>query len=63
MGCCEFFSYVCEDYVLNDNAAGEIKLLRTMLSAIATQNFESVIPEVRSGRFLRSAIINSGESE
>ncbi|XP_014681109.1 PREDICTED: ubiquitin carboxyl-terminal hydrolase 44-like [Priapulus caudatus] len=57
------YCYICEEYVLNDNAAGDIKLLRTMLSAIATQNFEGVVPEVRSGRFLRSAIVNSGESE
>ncbi|XP_070532663.1 ubiquitin carboxyl-terminal hydrolase 44-A-like isoform X2 [Ptychodera flava] len=45
------FCYVCDDYVLNDNSAGDIKLLRTTLSAIATQNFDE--RTTRSGRVLR----------
>ncbi|XP_077986506.1 ubiquitin carboxyl-terminal hydrolase 44-like [Glandiceps talaboti] len=45
------FCYVCDDYVLNDNSSGDIKLLRTTLSAIATQNFDE--RTTRSGRVLR----------
>ncbi|XP_014728191.1 PREDICTED: ubiquitin carboxyl-terminal hydrolase 49 [Sturnus vulgaris] len=39
------FCYLCQDYVLNDNAEGDLKLLRSSLSAIKGQ---------RSGRTLRS---------
>ncbi|WAR03457.1 UBP49-like protein, partial [Mya arenaria] len=45
-------SYVCDDYVMNDNAAGDIKLLRTALSAIATQKFTHI--DMRGKRLLRS---------
>ena len=47
-----FSSYTCDDYVLNDNAAGDIKLLRSALSAIATQKFTDM--ESRGRRLLRS---------
>jgi len=47
--CC---SYACDDYVLNDNAAGDIKLLRSALSAIATQMFTHM--DMRGKRLLRS---------
>uniref|UniRef100_A0A8D0DJQ5 Ubiquitin carboxyl-terminal hydrolase n=1 Tax=Salvator merianae TaxID=96440 RepID=A0A8D0DJQ5_SALMN len=45
------FCYLCEDYVLNDNPEGDLKLLRSSLSAIKTQRHD---PSARSGRTLRS---------
>ncbi|XP_044084597.1 ubiquitin carboxyl-terminal hydrolase 44 isoform X1 [Neovison vison] len=45
------FCYLCDDYVLNDNATGDMKLLRSMLSAIKSQNYQGT---TRSGRVLRS---------
>ncbi|XP_049638764.1 ubiquitin carboxyl-terminal hydrolase 44 [Suncus etruscus] len=45
------FCYLCDDYVLNDNAAGDLKLLRSTLSAIKSQNYHCT---TRSGRVLRS---------
>ncbi|XP_074758819.1 ubiquitin carboxyl-terminal hydrolase 44 isoform X3 [Athene noctua] len=45
------FCYLCDDYVLNDNATGDLKLLRSTLSAIKSQNYECI---TRSGRTLRS---------
>ncbi|XP_015139411.1 ubiquitin carboxyl-terminal hydrolase 44 isoform X1 [Gallus gallus] len=45
------FCYLCDDYVLNDNATGDIKLLRSTLSAIKSQKYECT---TRSGRTLRS---------
>ncbi|XP_036376410.1 ubiquitin carboxyl-terminal hydrolase 44-like [Megalops cyprinoides] len=46
------FCYLCDDYVLNDNATGDLKLLRGTLSAIKSQRYECT---TRSGRTLRSA--------
>uniref|UniRef100_A0A8B9W186 ubiquitinyl hydrolase 1 n=1 Tax=Bos mutus grunniens TaxID=30521 RepID=A0A8B9W186_BOSMU len=45
------FCYLCDDYVLNDNATGDLKLLRSTLSAIKNQNYHCT---TRSGRVLRS---------
>ncbi|XP_002734273.1 ubiquitin carboxyl-terminal hydrolase 44-like [Saccoglossus kowalevskii] len=45
------FCYICDDYVLNDNSAGDIRLLRTTLTAIAAQNLEE--KSTRSGRVRR----------
>ncbi|XP_037701885.1 ubiquitin carboxyl-terminal hydrolase 44 [Choloepus didactylus] len=45
------FCYLCDDYVLNDNATGDLKLLRSTLSAIKSQNYHYT---ARSGRILRS---------
>ncbi|TFK03751.1 ubiquitin carboxyl-terminal hydrolase 49-like [Terrapene carolina triunguis] len=45
------FCYLCEDYVLNDNPEGDLKLLRSSLSAIRSQKHD---PSARSGRTLRS---------
>lgn len=45
------FCYLCDDYVLNDNAAGDLKLLRSTLSAIKSQNYHCT---TRSGRVIRS---------
>lgn len=45
------FCYLCDDYVLNDNATGDLKLLRSTLSAIKSQNYDCT---TRSGRILRS---------
>ncbi|KAM4569719.1 ubiquitin carboxyl-terminal hydrolase 44 isoform 1-T2 [Odontesthes bonariensis] len=46
------FCYLCDDYVLNDNTTGDLKLLRSTLSAIQSQRYEVT---TRSGRTLRSA--------
>ncbi|XP_077356131.1 ubiquitin carboxyl-terminal hydrolase 44 [Festucalex cinctus] len=46
------FCYLCDDYVLNDNATGDLKLLRGTLAAIQSQRYEVT---TRSGRTLRSA--------
>uniref|UniRef100_A0A4W5NY41 Ubiquitin carboxyl-terminal hydrolase n=1 Tax=Hucho hucho TaxID=62062 RepID=A0A4W5NY41_9TELE len=46
------FCYLCDDYVLNDNATGDLKLLRSTLRAIQSQRYEVT---TRSGRTLRSA--------
>ncbi|XP_020502227.2 ubiquitin carboxyl-terminal hydrolase 44 [Labrus bergylta] len=60
------FCYLCDDYVLNDNATGDLKLLRSTLSAIQSQRYEVT---TRSGRTLRStsaapdAVIPCGASE
>lgn len=60
------FCYLCDDYVLNDNTTGDLKLLRSTLSAIQSQNYEVT---TRSGRTLRSssaaadALIPCGASE
>ncbi|KAI3366346.1 hypothetical protein L3Q82_000515 [Scortum barcoo] len=48
------FCYLCDDYVLNDNATGDLKLLRSTLSAIQSQRYEVT---TRSGRTLRSALL------
>ncbi|XP_030795410.1 ubiquitin carboxyl-terminal hydrolase 44 isoform X2 [Rhinopithecus roxellana] len=45
------FCYLCDDYVLNDNATGDLKLLRSTLSAIKNQNYHCT---TRSGMVLRS---------
>ncbi|XP_036107172.1 ubiquitin carboxyl-terminal hydrolase 44 [Molossus molossus] len=49
------FCYLCDDYVLNDNATGDLKLLRSTLSAIKSQNYHCT---TRSGRILRSVGIS-----
>ncbi|CAK6949972.1 ubiquitin carboxyl-terminal hydrolase 44 [Scomber scombrus] len=60
------FCYLCDDYVLNDNATGDLKLLRSTLSAIQSQRYEVT---TRSGRTLRStsaapdALMPSGARE
>uniref|UniRef100_A0A671SNX3 Ubiquitin carboxyl-terminal hydrolase n=1 Tax=Sinocyclocheilus anshuiensis TaxID=1608454 RepID=A0A671SNX3_9TELE len=46
------YCYLCDDYVLNDNATGDLKLLRSTLSAIKSQCYEVT---TRSGRTLRSS--------
>ncbi|XP_072886919.1 ubiquitin carboxyl-terminal hydrolase 49-like isoform X1 [Hemitrygon akajei] len=51
------FCYLCDDYVLNDNATGDLKLLRSTLSAIKNQKYS---PTARTGRALRS--LACGES-
>lgn len=45
------FCYVCEDYVLNDNPEGDLKLLRSTLTAVRNQK-HSLLPH--GGRTLRS---------
>ncbi|NXP26615.1 UBP49 hydrolase, partial [Scytalopus superciliaris] len=51
------FCYLCEDYVLNDNPEGDLKLLRSSLSAIKGQGHD---PSGRGGRTLRSAALGEG---
>ncbi|XP_077565402.1 ubiquitin carboxyl-terminal hydrolase 44 [Stigmatopora nigra] len=46
------FCYLCDDYVLNDNATGDLELLRSTLAAIQSQRYQVT---TRSGRVLRSA--------
>ncbi|XP_033101370.1 ubiquitin carboxyl-terminal hydrolase 44-like [Anneissia japonica] len=53
------FCYICDDYVLNDNVTGDIKLLRSTLEAIAKQKFDE--RTTRSGRRLRALSLDSGE--
>ncbi|KAF6122503.1 ubiquitin specific peptidase 44 [Phyllostomus discolor] len=50
------FCYLCDDYVLNDNASGDLKLLRSTLSAIKSRNYRYT---TRSGRVLRSMGISN----
>nr|XP_045012014.1 ubiquitin carboxyl-terminal hydrolase 49 isoform X2 [Jaculus jaculus] len=50
------FCYLCQDYVLNDNPEGDLKLLRSSLLAVRGQKQD---PPVRRGRTLRSSA--SGE--
>lgn len=49
---CWFYSYICDEYVINDNAAGDLKIIRSALSAIATQTFSDV--ESKGFKLLRS---------
>ncbi|KAM5254972.1 ubiquitin carboxyl-terminal hydrolase 44 isoform 1-T2 [Hipposideros larvatus] len=49
------FCYFCNDYVLNDNATGDLKLLRSTLNAIKSQNYHCT---TRSGRILQSVGIS-----
>ncbi|XP_004700440.1 ubiquitin carboxyl-terminal hydrolase 44 [Echinops telfairi] len=49
------FCYFCDDYVLNDNATGDLKLLRSTLCVIKSQNYHYT---TRSGRILRSVGTN-----
>ncbi|XP_066109222.1 ubiquitin carboxyl-terminal hydrolase 44 [Saccopteryx bilineata] len=49
------FCYLCDDYVINDNAAGDLKLLRSALSTIKSQNYHCT---TGSGRVLRSLNIS-----
>ncbi|XP_078727456.1 ubiquitin carboxyl-terminal hydrolase 44-like [Lampetra fluviatilis] len=45
------YCYACDDYVLNDNATGDLRLLRSTLSAVTSQRYQLT---TRSGRTLRS---------
>nr|AAI11887.1 Ubiquitin specific peptidase 44 [Mus musculus]BAC40148.1 unnamed protein product [Mus musculus] len=38
------FCYLCNDYVLNDNAAGDLKSLRSTLSTIKSKKYPCVVP-------------------
>nr|CAB3267566.1 ZF(UBP)-3 zinc finger protein 3 [Phallusia mammillata] len=52
------YCYACEEYVLNDNKSGDIKVLRETLQAIRYQNFTGT---TRSGHTLRTATISADE--
>ncbi|CAH8482393.1 unnamed protein product [Dicrocoelium dendriticum] len=47
------FCYICDDFVLNDNAPGDIKLLRMALDAVTAQNFRELSKQKRGRRILR----------
>lgn len=47
------FCYLCDDFVLNDNAPGDIKLLRMALDAVTAQNFRELSKQKRGRRILR----------
>ncbi|VDP86126.1 unnamed protein product [Echinostoma caproni] len=47
------FNYLCDDFVLNDNAPGDIKLLRMALDAVTEQNFAELSKQKRGRRILR----------
>ncbi|VEL14993.1 unnamed protein product [Protopolystoma xenopodis] len=52
----EKFVYICDDFVLNDNAPGDIKLLRMALDAVADQDFDELSKRKRGKRILRSYV-------
>ncbi|PAA83618.1 hypothetical protein BOX15_Mlig008068g1, partial [Macrostomum lignano] len=52
------FCYVCDDYILNDNAAGDIKILRMALDAVAAQNLSILTNCSLRSRLLRSQAAN-----
>uniref|UniRef100_A0A183JH62 Ubiquitin carboxyl-terminal hydrolase n=1 Tax=Schistosoma curassoni TaxID=6186 RepID=A0A183JH62_9TREM len=47
------YCYICDDFVLNDNAPGDIKLLRMALDAVTTQDFGQLLKQKRGRRILR----------
>ncbi|CAH8550506.1 unnamed protein product [Schistosoma margrebowiei] len=47
------YCYICDDFVLNDNAPGDIKLLRMALDAVSTQDFDQLLKQKRGRRILR----------
>ncbi len=44
-------SYLCDDYILNDNTAGDIALVQSMLDQVASQHYQST---TRSGKSIRA---------
>lgn len=46
-------SYECDDYVLNDNNAGELRIMRGCLRAVATQSLDE-LRQLKHSRLLRS---------
>ncbi|CAH8559923.1 unnamed protein product [Schistosoma rodhaini] len=47
------YCYICDDFVLNDNAPGDIKLLRMALDAVTTQDFGKLLKQKGGRRILR----------
>ena len=47
------FSYLCDDWVLNDTPNGDIRLIQSMLGQIASQNYKESV--TRSGHIIRPA--------
>ncbi|XP_039620735.1 ubiquitin carboxyl-terminal hydrolase 49 [Polypterus senegalus] len=56
------FCYLCDDYVLNDNAEGDLKLLRGALSTVCSKECDPSQPVRRSLRSLAS-IDNSSHQQ
>ena len=46
-------SYLCDDYVLNDNTGGDINLVQSLLSQVASQHYQESC--TRSGRVIKPA--------
>ena len=47
------YSYLCDDYVLNDNISEDIRLIQSLLSQVASQHY--VGSYTRSGRLMKPA--------
>lgn len=47
------FSYLCDDWVLNDTSTGDIQLIQSLLQQVAAQNYQE--SRTRSGRVIRPA--------
>ena len=46
-------SYLCDDYVLNDNRSGDLSLVQSLLSQVASQHYQESY--TRSGRVMKPA--------
>ena len=46
-------SYLCDDYVLNDNRSGDLALVQSLLSQVASQHYQESY--TRSGRVMKPA--------
>ena len=46
-------SYLCDDYVLNDNEDGDIHLVQSLLGQVASQRYQESY--TRSGRVIKPA--------
>ena len=44
-------SYLCDDYILNDNSSGDIALVQSLLDQVASQHYQST---TRSGHVIRA---------
>lgn len=54
------FCYACDDYILNDNNAGDLRLLREILSVVARQRFA---PDARATRQSLRALQQTPDGE
>jgi ubiquitin carboxyl-terminal hydrolase 44/49 len=47
------YCYLCDDYILNDNVNGDIRLAQSLLSQVASQTYQESC--TRSGRIIKPA--------